>query len=156
MLSRLSLRIPTDALPLQPSLPAAARWFALLLSLGLLVLLGVAVALTPNERGFGTHQQLGFPQCTVLKLFHIRCPTCGMTTAWAYAVRGRLWSAAEANCGGLLLAVLAIVAVPWLLAGAARGRWPGGVPSPRVAVTLMLCVLGVTLLDWSARLLAGW
>ena len=101
-----------------PSLPAAARWFALLLSLGLLVLLGVAVALTPNERGFGTHQQLGFPQCTVLKLFHIRCPTCGMTTAWAYTVRGRLWSAAEANCGGLLLAVLAIVAVPWLLAGA--------------------------------------
>jgi hypothetical protein len=154
MVSRLSLRFPTDASPLAPSLPVAARWFALLLALGLLALLGIAASLTPNEQGLGTHRQLGFPQCTALKLLHIRCPVCGMTTAWAHTVRGQLWQAAQANCGGMLLAVLAILAAPWLLAGAVRGRWPGGALSPRVAITLMLCVAGVTVLDWSLRLLS--
>jgi prepilin signal peptidase PulO-like enzyme (type II secretory pathway) len=140
-------------LPWLPPLPVAARSFALLAGLALAAMLGVAAWLTPNEQGFGTHQQLGLPRCSVIEVFHIRCPACGMTTSWAYTVRGQLWRAASANCGGTLLAVSAIVLAPWLLASAVRGRWLGGPPSPAIALTLAACVLGVTLLDWSVRLL---
>ena len=76
-----------------------------------------------------------------------------MTTAWAHTVRGQWSRAAEANCGGMLLAVLAILIAPWLLVAAARGRWLGGAPNGRVALVVMGCVFGVTLLDWSVRLL---
>ena len=140
-------------MPWLPPLPAAARSLALLAGLGLAALLAVAAWLTPNEQGFGTHQQLGLPRCSVLEMFHVRCPACGMTTSWAYTVRGQLWRAAAANCGGTLLAVLAIGLAPWLLVSGVRGRWLGGPPSAEIAVTLAACVLGVTLLDWSVRLL---
>jgi hypothetical protein len=140
-------------LPWRARLPAVTRAFALLSGFGLAALLAAALTLTPNRQGLGTHRQLGLPPCTVLTMFDIRCPTCGMTTSWSYTVRGQLGQAAAANCGGMLLAVLAILAVPWLLASGVWGRWLGGAPSPNVALTLMGCVFGVTLLDWSVRLL---
>ena len=140
-------------MPWAAPLPAAARAFALLSGLGLLALLVLAAWLTPDERGLGTHRQLGFPQCTALKLLGIRCPTCGMTTSWAHTVRGQLGRAAAANCGGTLLALSAIAMVPWLLGSGARGQWLISPPSGRVALTLMLTVLGVTLLDWAIRLI---
>ena|SRR5438874_1961928 len=154
MLLRLSPQNRTVPWPRPSPLPVAARLAALLAGLGLAALLALAVWLTPDQRGLGTHQQLGLPPCTVLEVFHIRCPACGMTTAWAYTVRGQLWRAAAANCGGTLLAMLAIGLAPWLLVSAARGRWLGGPPSAKIALTLMACVAGVTLLDWSVRLLA--
>ena len=154
MLLRLSRRTPANPQPWRPPLPLAVRISALLAGLALAALLVVAALLTPDPAGFGTHRQLGCPPCTVWKLFHIRCPVCGMTTAWAYTVRGQLWSAATVNCGGLLLAVLSILSTPWLLVGAVRGRWPGGEPSGTVVFTLAACVVGVILLDWSVRLLA--
>jgi hypothetical protein len=153
MFLRLSRRTWTQPVPWLPRLPAAARLFALLAGLGLLAALALAARLTPSDEGLGTHRQLGLPPCTVLELFHVRCPACGMTTAWAHTVRGQLVRAAEANCGGMLLAVLAILLAPWLLASAARGRWLGSAPSATLALTLMVCVIGVTLADWSVRLL---
>lgn len=153
MLRRLSRQTLTVPLPWLPRLPAVARVFALVAGLGLVATLAVAAWLTPNQQGFGTHQQLGLPRCMLLELCHVRCPTCGMTTSWAYTVRGQLGQAASANCGGMLLAVLAILVAPWLLVSAVRGSWLGGAPSPKIALTLMGCVFGVTLLDWSVRLL---
>jgi hypothetical protein len=153
MFLRLSPETRIDRRLCPAPLTVAARCFALLAGLALVALLAVALWLTPNEQGFGTHQQLGLPECSVLRAFNVRCPACGMTTSWAYTVRGQLWRAAAANCGGMLLAIAAILLAPWLLASAVRGRWLGGAPSGTVALTLALCVAGVTLLDWSVRLL---
>jgi hypothetical protein len=154
MLPHLSRETLRPGPPWLRPLPVALRLLLLLVGLGLATLLALAAHLRPDERGYGTHQQLGFPPCTMLTMFHLRCPSCGMTTAWAFAVRGRLPSAVAANSGGALLAVLALLAAPWSLVSALRGRWLGGAPAPHVVLMLMLSVVGVTLLDWTVRLIA--
>jgi hypothetical protein len=123
--------------------------------LGLLTPLGIAARLQPDPRGQGTHQQLGLPPCTFLMLFDRRCPSCGMTTSWAYAVRGQWWRAAATNSGGLLLAVVVAVLGPWLLASAAMGRWATRPPHEGVWAAGAVAIVGVTLVDWVCRLTAG-
>ncbi|HET6884185.1 MAG TPA: DUF2752 domain-containing protein [Pirellulales bacterium] len=112
----------------------------------------VAGWLRPDPNGFGTHQQLGLPPCTSVWLFGVRCPSCGMTTSWSHAVRGQWIKAVRANAGGALLAATAMVATPWLLVSAVRGRWLWGRPGDR-ALAIVACVLiAATLLDWMYRL----
>jgi hypothetical protein len=126
------------------------------LGLGLVSLLVLAVLLHPSNRGYGTHQQLGFPPCTSVVLFGRRCPACGMTTSWSHTVRGQLPSALRANVGGTLLALLTVAAAPWLLLSAARGRWLGGwVPSSTVAAWVLAGVMFIMLVDWGVGLVMG-
>lgn len=136
-------------------LPLRIVWF--LVALVLLTLLGLAVWLNPDPygTGYGTHQQLGLPPCTFTTVLKIRCPSCGMTTAWAYTVRGQLHKALGANVGGTLLALLAIVLVPWLAVTSIRGRWLFGRPRDMAIVIVAAVVLGVTLVDWCFRLWLG-
>jgi hypothetical protein len=120
-----------------------------------LVPLAVAGCLLPDVKGLGTHQQLGLPPCTFVWLFGTRCPSCGMTTSWAHAVRGD-WSAAlRSNTGGALLAGVAALSGVWLLASAAAGRWLTRLPSERALLGLALGWVAVTLIDWICRLSFG-
>jgi hypothetical protein len=128
---------------------------AAILGFALAVPLAVACFLTPDPHNRGTHQQLGLPPCTIVVLFGHRCPACGMTTAWAHLVRGHWLGALRANVGGALLAVLDLLAVPWLLASAARGRWLGWVPDANVLAWVIASIMVVTLIDWSVRMIAG-
>ena len=120
---------------------------------GLSVLLGLALWLTPSAQGYGTHQQLGLPPCSLIQLTGRRCPACGMTTAWAHVVRGEFVSAVRANSGGVLLSLLALAGAPWLLGSAFQGRWWGWRPTDRNLLAGSLAVLGVILFDWFLR---GW
>lgn len=129
-----------------------ARLVAAVLGLGLLAPLVTACLLTPSPEGRGTHQQLGLPPCTIVVLFGRPCPTCGMTTSWAHVVRGQLGAALRANVGGTLLCLIAMVAAPWLLASALRGRWVLGRLDSNVGAWIGVAVALVTLLDWLWRL----
>jgi hypothetical protein len=123
----------------------------------LLALLAIAAWMRPDERGFGTHERLGFPPCTFQYLFETRCPSCGMTTAWSHFVRGRLDRAFQSNVGGALLAGLALVVGPWTVASGVRGRWVVAAPNDRVTVGVSLAIVFVTLIDWASRyLLTHW
>jgi hypothetical protein len=62
----------------------------------------VALRLKPAASGFGTHTQLGLPPCGFLLVTHLPCPSCGLTTCFAYAVRFQFWKAFLANPFGLL------------------------------------------------------
>ncbi len=101
---------------------------AALSGLGVLAILITARCLVPDNAGFGTHQQLGLPPCTSIALFGVPCPSCGMTTSWSLATRGELLAAARINCGGLLLAIIAMAYLPascyfsWL-GRSTRGGW---------------------------------
>ncbi|HVX63121.1 MAG TPA: DUF2752 domain-containing protein [Pirellulales bacterium] len=117
--------------------------------------LATAACLQPNPEGMGTHQQLGLPPCTFVWLFRTRCPSCGMTTSWAHAVRGQWLSAGRSNAGGAVLAAIAMLAGPWLLVSAVRGRWLFVEPNDRVLAGLAVVVAAITLADWAFRLWRG-
>ena len=122
------------------------------IGLGLFVPLWVACLLIPDPSGRGTHRQLGLPPCTIVVLFGKPCPTCGMTTSWAHAVRGQLFRALRANVGGALLAVFDLAAIPWLWISAWRGRWVGWTPGGTAGAWISGGLLAVTLVDWIVRL----
>src|SRR5947209_2717631 len=88
-------------------------------AIGLAAVLGVARWLQPDPRGYGTHTQLGLFPCMFSQVTGYRCPSCGMTTSFAWFVRGRLDHSWRANPVGSLLAPTCAVLIPWLLAGAA-------------------------------------
>ena len=67
-----------------------ARLVPLAILCGAVPILTVAAWLEPDERGVGTHQQLGLPACGFYERLHMPCATCGYTTAFAYAAHGRL------------------------------------------------------------------
>ncbi len=123
------------------------------LAAAIVALLVTARTLTPDERGHGTHEQLGLPPCTFYLVFRRPCPACGMTTAWAWLLRGEVHRALAANAGGALLAGLGLVAAPWLLISALRGRWLGGRPSDWTCAIVALAISLVTAGQWLWRLL---
>lgn len=122
-------------------------------ALALLALLVSAGTMTPDERGHGTHQQLGLPPCTFYVIFQRPCPACGMTTSWAWLLRGEIGRALVANAGGMLLACVSLVGTAWLLVSAFRGRWFGGRPSEWALVCVFGLVSLVTAVQWIWRLL---
>jgi hypothetical protein len=124
-------------------------------ALGLAMLLLVARVLQPDKSGYGTHRHLGLPPCTFMFLFHRPCPTCGMTTAWAWLMRGRVLESLRANACGTLLAVWSLLAIPWLLATAAAGRRLRGTPRAPVVLTIVIALITLAMLQWGWRLWAG-
>lgn len=125
------------------------------LAVVLIVPMVVAATLQPDRRGFGTHQQLGLPPCTIYAVCGFRCPTCGGTTAWANLVRGRGRDALAANVGATLLGLVDLAGAAWLLLSAIRGRWFLGLPSAFCLAWVMIAVTVVTLIDWVVRLASG-
>jgi hypothetical protein len=48
----------------------------------------IALLLSPNPAGHGTHQALGLPPCGAVLLFDRPCPGCGLTTSWTALLNG--------------------------------------------------------------------
>jgi hypothetical protein len=84
-----------------------ARWSHALLLLGVLVMVGVGLYLTPDPAGHGTHQQLGLPPCTIYYLTGRPCPSCGLTTSVSAILHGQFGLAWRANPTGFLIVVAA-------------------------------------------------
>jgi hypothetical protein len=124
-------------------------------AMGLLAPLVVARCLVPDPRGLGTHQQLGLPPCTFRVLFGRPCPACGMTTAWANVLRGRLSPALRASVTGTLLCGLDLAVVGWLALSVLRGRWLGGAPHSDAGAWLAASVTAGMLVEWCVRLAVG-
>jgi len=137
------------------TLPTRKRW--LLALCGALLWIGLATAgnLHPDDRGWGTHQQLGLPTCSLMTWFGKRCPVCGMTTSWANLVQGCPRQALKASIGGTALALIAAGGGLWLLVSAAHGAWwlaePGEVWMRRAACAGAAWVA----FEWGLRL-TGW
>ncbi len=53
----------------------------------------LSYSLTPDPRGYGTHEHLWLPPCYVQFFFHIPCPACGLTTAFALLAKGEWFQA---------------------------------------------------------------
>ena len=133
------------------------RWFQRIglaaLAAALVAVLVTARTLSPDDRGHGTHEQLGLPPCTFYLIFRRPCPACGMTTSWAWLLRGNVVRAMAANAGGALLAMLSIAAAPWMLISAIRGRWFVGLPGDWTFAGIALAVSAVTAGQWIWRMM---
>ena len=118
------------------------------------LVLGVAVWLEPSPAGMGTHQALGLPPCGFAYSTGMPCPTCGMTTSFSLAVRGRLASAIMAQPAGFVLCVLAHLLVFYGTYVAVRGRaiW---INWDRISVRLVLCLAFLILGGWGFKMAHG-
>ena len=137
------------------ALPPRQRLLLAAVGLAACAALITARTLDPDPRGYGTHEQLGCSPCWFRKAVGWPCPACGMTTAWAYAVRGQVQAAVSVNAAGAIACGLAAIAVPWLIASAAAGRWLIAKPTPRVVLLTATALFALTLLDWARRLIAN-
>lgn len=130
---------------------SGGRVALLLAGLGLSTVYLVALLVKPDPRGYGTHQQLGLPECSFQMLLARPCPGCGMTTSFACFVRGSWSDAFHANPAGLLLALTCAVLIPWCWWSAWCGRlWL--VTEPWITAAVLAAAWGTaTMLVWVMR-----
>lgn len=101
-------------------------------ALGLLL---VAHMLTPASNGHGTHLQLGLQPCVWASTLGEPCPTCGMTTSFAYAARADFLGSFKAQPLGCVLA-LGVATAFWIslhvvATGSTLARAAAGMLGPR-------------------------
>lgn len=137
----------------RPKHPAKARAVALVAGLAGLALLAVARTLTPADAGIGTHQQLGLPPCSAMRILGIPCPTCGMTTAFSHTVRAQFAAAFLAQPAGMLFAVATFL-LSWIaLFAAISGRMWRINPYRVSAVHLIWTIVAILLFGWTIKLI---
>jgi len=90
------------------SVPAWSRLLSTVIAAGCLAVLITATKLQPSPTGVGTHTELGMYPCALLAQTGIPCPTCGMTTSFAWFVRGNWLASFYIQPMGFVLAVLTV------------------------------------------------
>lgn len=149
------MNLPLSLSPVHDREPAAGyvlrrRDKILLAAFSLFLVSGFILArsLDPDPRGFGTHQRLGLPPCTLKLYFPTGCPSCGMTTSFAHFTRGQWVSSVSANPGGFLLALACAALIPWSWFSIYRGAmWR--IYRPEIGlIWLMAIVMSTALIHW--------
>ena len=93
--------------PLDPfRLATAGRLTAAAVACGCLTLLLLAAYLQPAHGGVATHLGLGLQPCQWLVRTGLPCPACGMTTSFAWLVRGNLMASFYVQPMGATVAIL--------------------------------------------------
>src|SRR5271169_4317146 len=104
------LPVPLIFSPLAPRVRVSplGRIFAVAVSLACLTPLVIAALIQPSPSGLGTHTQLGLGACSFQQVTGIPCPSCGMTTSWAWFARGNLIASLWVQPMGTVLAFLTL------------------------------------------------
>jgi len=122
---------------------------------GCVLVLVAAAAIEPDARGYGTHTQLGLPPCGFLLLTGSPCPGCGLTTAFAYGIRGQWSLAASANLLGLALFLVVSLCIPLGVTAALRG-WSLDAAIERFSLNRWgLALAGCAVAVWVVRFAAA-
>lgn len=137
----------------------AVRGALVCIVVGLTTVLAIALWLRPYDADgkplrLATHQQLGLPPCTFYRTTGLPCPSCGMTTSFAFLVRGDIKDSMRANAIGTLLALFCLAMIPWCLASLVRGRLLGIRSPERVLTWIVGVFIALLLLRWAVVL--GW
>lgn len=124
-----------------------------LLCLGILAL---AFSIKPDPAGLGSHQQLSLPACGFYQKTGYPCPTCGMTTAFALAVRGRFLQAWLIQPAGTLASLACFLLA--LLAGyiTCTGRRLHHITAKLNWYYILLSAAGIVLASWLWKCYSVW
>jgi len=87
------------------------RVLAAAIAVSCLAVLITAARLQPSRSGLATHTAMGFDECQFLKRSNLPCPSCGMTTSFAWYARGNALASLYVQPMGFALALLATVCV---------------------------------------------
>lgn len=93
--------LPVHESPVGAGVDRAISVTLVAVAAGLVVVLA---RVTPDPRGFGTHELLGMSPCGWPSSYGIPCPTCGVTTAAAHLVHLEPWRALVTQPFGAVLA----------------------------------------------------
>lgn len=110
---------PTDSAPVP-------RWFDRAIALATIVtgawFVVVLSLVHPDQRGFGTHEQLGMAACGWPMTSGVPCPTCGVTTAATWLVHLRPDKAIATHPFGALFAGFGLYLIGFALSSLLRRR----------------------------------
>lgn len=129
-------------------------WHRIVLGLWSLFLVAgfaFSLSLVPDQRGFGTHQQLGMPPCSFRVWFGILCPTCGGTTCFSHFTRGQWWQAFTANPAVFLFALWCATMIPWSWISIYQRRAVGIDDPPVLLAWSLIIFCSLALLQWGFR-----
>jgi hypothetical protein len=121
------------------------------LGAGLAGMLGLGLYLTPSTTGAGTHEQLGLPPCGMLLATGHPCPTCGVTTAFALAVHGRLAESLVTQPLGLVLFLGVLGGLVLNVAGVSVGRSWFGLVTVRRFYFVIIALTVIALVSWGYK-----
>jgi len=132
------------------SLTFVGRLVSLAVALAALAVLVIAVKLPPSPTGEGTHTGIGLQRCDFLATTGLPCPTCGMTTSFAWFVRANWVASFYVQPMGFALA-LATGALFWAalymtLTGSPLHRLTRQLPMTYVVVAVM--AFGIAAWGW--------
>jgi hypothetical protein len=116
--------IPTIyAPPAKPiRLSLTGRLLSLAASVACLTVAIIAWKLPPSPSGVGSHHKLGMLPCNMLEVTGIPCPSCGMTTSFAWFYKAHLVGSLYVQPAGFVLAYLTAVVCVLGLYQAMTGR----------------------------------
>ena len=126
------------------------------ISLPCLAIVTIAIFLSPDPRGHGTHEQLGLPACGFLARTGWPCPSCGMTTSVCNMAHGHLATAFQAQPFGVIFFAAMLLFGATGLAELISGR--DFIQRLRPAVWWIWLFVGTLLAGWGyelARHMAG-
>ena len=113
-----------------------------------LALLGALTS--PDPRGLGTHEQLGFAPCSFAEDFGVPCPTCGVTTSVSHIARGEFIDAWRVHPFGVLAVAATLVAAVLAFRAHRRGRDLGDTVSRRGGTWLLWIFVALATI-WALR-----
>ncbi len=128
-------------------------------SVACVAVLATAARLNPSPTGVGTHTQLGLPPDPILKATGVPMPGCGMTTSFAWFVRGNLLASIYVEPMGAFLAALTAAAVPLGFFIAITARPVHRRLAPLVRMRVLVIVIAFAALSWAWKVLIhvnGW
>lgn len=129
------------------------RWFLAFWCLSVLTGFSFALAVDPDPRGYGTHQQFGLPPCSFRLLFGIPCPSCGGTTCVAHFVRGNWIAAVRSNAAVFGLSLTGLLSLPWCWASIHKRRFLYTTTFTTNILYLLISLSTIATAQWLWRIL---
>ena len=135
-----------------PIVSIGARAKAAVVALAMLGVMILAAKLPPAPSGMGTHLQMGFQRCEFLARTGLPCPSCGMTTSFAWFVRGNWLASFYVQPMGFVMALLSGAVFWGATYIAIAGRPIHRLRHQINAVLLVSCLMGFAMVAWAWKI----